>query len=53
MELNKEIVAAIMDELESRRGFYGWWDGIDEDIQKDIILCLEDTVDGLLSGSSD
>jgi hypothetical protein len=36
MEKTKVIVEKIIDELNGRGGFDGWWGGVDEDIQNEI-----------------
>lgn len=36
IEKSKMISTKILSELNDRSGFDGWWDGIDDDIQKEI-----------------
>lgn len=36
----REIVAAVLDELDDRNGFDAWWDGIELPIQREIRLAL-------------
>jgi hypothetical protein len=40
MDNRKEIVEAIIKELNGRGGFDHWWGNIDEDIQDEIIESL-------------
>lgn len=32
----KKVVKEILDELDGRGGFDGWWDSVDEETQEDI-----------------
>ena len=34
----------VINALRSRRGFDGWWDDIDGDVQEDIITKISDTI---------
>lgn len=40
-----EKIEKILDNLNDRGGFDGWWDGIDEDIQTEIKEELNDIID--------
>lgn len=40
MSIRKEIIGAILSELNSRGGFDDWWHNIDEDIQEEITETL-------------
>ena len=45
----KKIVKHILDDLDDRGGFDGWWDDIDTDTQAEIKEELEDTVERILA----
>ena len=43
-----EIAAAVLSELEGRKGFDWWWDDLDEDIQQEIREALTERVAAVL-----
>ena len=42
----ENIVSKVLDALNDRGGFDGWWGGIDDDIQQEIIEELVSIVEG-------
>lgn len=44
MPMHKQIVRAVLRELQGRSGFDEWWDNIDPMVQKDI----RDTLDAIV-----
>ena len=49
MSKARNIVRDCMAELYPRKGFHDWWDGVDEDIQGEILLALTERVEAQLS----
>jgi hypothetical protein len=43
--LPKRIVFSVIDELQSRRGFDGFWGDLDKDIQEEILSALVEVVE--------
>lgn len=41
-----DVVVAVLAGLRARRGFDGWWDNVDAEIQAEIVLALEVRVKG-------
>lgn len=46
-----DISAAVLSELEGRKGFDWWWDDLDEDIQQEIRDALTERVADLLGAT--
>jgi hypothetical protein len=51
MDLAVGIMHEVMSELLSRKGFSGWWDGIDDDIKEEIKDALIITIDETIRNS--
>ncbi|HEV2559447.1 MAG TPA: hypothetical protein VGU45_12535 [Microvirga sp.] len=47
-ELGREIADWVMAVLGDRKGFNGWWDGIDEDVQEEIMDSLAEAAAGAI-----
>ena len=47
-DLAQEIVAAILNDLDDRGGFDGWWGSIDSETQEEIKRALKEVVDAKL-----
>lgn len=41
---------AVIEELEDRSGFDGWWGDLDEDIQSDILTAVAEKIDAAYRG---
>lgn len=49
----QKIAQAVLEELESRKGFDWWWDDLDALVQSEIEQVLTGVIDGILKGPID
>lgn len=47
-ELARKVVAVVLDDLDDRSGFDGWWDSIDQETKQELRSELVEAVVGVL-----